>query len=69
MFSSGAFLALALIAAVRLSGIDRRRRETPPVGIIFKSIVSTVKEAVSPRLLALSFPITIWDDAFFPPML
>ena len=49
VFSSGAFLALALIAAVGGSagstagGVKLRR-----VGIIFKSIVSTVKEAVSP---------------------
>ena len=49
VFSSGAFLALALIAAVGGSagstagGVNLHR-----VGIIFKSIVSTVKEAVSP---------------------
>lgn len=49
VFSSGAFLALALITAVGGSagstagGIKLNR-----VGIIFKSIVSTVKEAVSP---------------------
>ena len=49
VFSSGAFLALALIMAVGGSagstagGVKLRR-----VGIIFKSIVATVKEAVSP---------------------
>ena len=66
VFSSGAFLALALIAAVGGSaGSTAGGVKLHRVGIIFKSIVSTVKEAVSPS----SFPITIWDDAFFPPML
>lgn len=49
MFSSGAFLALALIAAVGGSaGSTAGGVKLHRVGIIFKSIVSTVKEAVSP---------------------
>lgn len=48
-FSSGAFLALALIAAVGGSaGSTAGGVKLHRVGIIFKSIVSTVKEAVSP---------------------
>lgn len=49
VFSSGAFLALALIAAVGGSaGSTAGGVKLHRVGIIFKSIVSTVKEAVSP---------------------
>lgn len=49
VFSSGAFLALALIAAVGGSaGSTSGGVKLHRVGIIFKSIVSTVKEAVSP---------------------
>lgn len=49
VFSSGAFLALALIAAVGGSaGSTAGGVKFHRVGIIFKSIVSTVKEAVSP---------------------
>lgn len=49
VFSSGAFLALALIAAVGGSaGSTAGGVKLYRVGIIFKSIVSTVKEAVSP---------------------
>ena len=49
VFSSGAFLALALIAAVGGSaGSTAGGVRLHRVGIIFKSIVSTVKEAVSP---------------------
>ena len=49
VFSSGAFLALALIAAVGGSaGSTAGGVKLPRVGLIFKSIVSTVKEAVSP---------------------
>lgn len=48
VFSSGAFLALALIAAVGGSaGSTAGGVKLHRVGIIFKSIVSTVKEAVS----------------------
>lgn len=49
VFSSGAFLALALIMAVGGSaGSTAGGVKLHRVGIIFKSIVSTVKEAVSP---------------------
>ena len=49
VFSSGAFLALALIMAVGGSaGSTSGGVKLYRVGIIFKSIVSTVKEAVSP---------------------
>lgn len=49
VFSSGTFLALALIAAVGGSaGSTAGGVKLHRVGIIFKSIVSTVKEAVSP---------------------
>ena len=49
VFSSGAFLALALIMAVGGSaGSTAGGVKLYRVGIIFKSIVSTVKEAVSP---------------------
>lgn len=49
VFSSGAFLALALIAAVGGSaGSTAGGVKLHRVGVIFKSIVSTVKEAVSP---------------------
>ena len=49
VFSSGAFLALALIASVGGSaGSTAGGVKLHRVGIIFKSIVSTVKEAVSP---------------------
>ena len=49
VFSSGAFLALALITAVGGSaGSTAGGVKLYRVGIIFKSIVSTVKEAVSP---------------------
>lgn len=49
VFSSGAFLALALIAAVGGSaGSTAGGVKLHRVGIIFKSIVSMVKEAVSP---------------------
>lgn len=49
VFSSGAFLALALIAAVGGSaGSTAGGVKLHRVGIIFKSIASTVKEAVSP---------------------
>lgn len=49
VFSSGAFLALALIAAVGGSaGSTAGGVKLHRVGIIFKLIVSTVKEAVSP---------------------
>lgn len=49
VFSSGAFLALALIAAVGGSaGSTAGGVKLHRVGIIFKSIVSTVKEAVFP---------------------
>lgn len=49
VFSSGAFLALALIAAVGGSaGSTAGGVKLHRVGIIFKSIVSTVKETVSP---------------------
>ena len=49
VFSSGAFLALALIAAVGGSaGSTAGGVKLHRVGIIFKSIVSTVKEGVSP---------------------
>lgn len=49
VFSSGAFLALALIAAVGGSaGSTAGGVKLHRVGIIFKSIVSTAKEAVSP---------------------
>lgn len=49
VFSSGAFLALALIAAVGGSaGSTAGGVKLHRVGIIFKSIVSAVKEAVSP---------------------
>ena len=49
VFSSGSFLALALIAAVGGSaGSTAGGVKLHRVGIIFKSIVSTVKEAVSP---------------------
>lgn len=49
VFSSGAFLALALIAAVGGSaGSTAGGVKLHRAGIIFKSIVSTVKEAVSP---------------------
>ena len=49
VFSSGAFLALALIAAVGGSaGSTAGGVKLHRVGIIFKSIVSPVKEAVSP---------------------
>lgn len=49
VFSSGAFLALALIAAVGGSaGSTAGGVKLHRVGIIFKSIVSKVKEAVSP---------------------
>ena len=49
VFSSGAFLALALIAAVGGSaGSTAGGVKLHRVGIIFKSIVSTVKEAGSP---------------------
>lgn len=49
VFSSGAFLALALIAAVGGSaGSTAGGVKLHRVGIIFESIVSTVKEAVSP---------------------
>ena len=49
VFSSGAFLALALIAAVGGSaGSTSGGVKLHRVGIIFKSTVSTVKEAVSP---------------------
>ena len=49
VFSSGAFLALALIMAVGGSaGSTAGGVKLYRVGVIFKSIVSTVKEAVSP---------------------
>ena len=49
VFSSGAFLALALIMAVGGSaGSTAGGVKLYRVGIIFKSIVATVKEAVSP---------------------
>lgn len=49
VFSSGAFLALSLIMAVGGSaGSTSGGVKLYRVGIIFKSIVSTVKEAVSP---------------------
>ena len=49
VFSSGAFLALALIAAVGGSaGSTAGGVKLHRVGLIFKSIVSTGKEAVSP---------------------
>ena len=52
VFSSGAFLALALIAAVGGSaGSTAGGVKLHRVGIIFKSIVSTVKEAVSARVV------------------